>query len=239
MDEELQQIEELYNYSNEVDTTNGENEKKIFENIAMMLLLYTISNNIMKLSNKEYVKSYGSFKSLVQKVFSGEVKTQQANVLNLLEKVANGKASIYGNALSKQEVLKIINSKYKGDYWYSRLLKNKTDTSKQLLKTIKDFLKGDISVNDIKGRIDKVIKYDNYKTRRLIETENARVQSEIAEKHFKETGVKKVQYIATLDGQTCANCVDFDGEIYELNDPARIQLPAHSNCRCYYVEVKE
>lgn len=237
MDEKFRQTEELYNSTDVIDVSSSDDKKKIFQVIAMIMLAYNITNNVMKLSKNDRIDLFAKTKNLITGLFAVNLKTQNANMIDLLIKVSNGKNSIYGSFLSDSELQKIINSKYKGEYWYERLIKNKTDTAKKLISVTNDFLKGKISVNDIKGRIEKIIKFDSYATKRLFETENARVQSEIAERYFKANKVKKVRYVALLDENTCPSCFDLDGEIYDINDPARIQLPQHSKCRCYYVEV--
>ena len=47
-----------------------------------------------------------------------------------------------------------------------------------------------------------------------------------------ETGVKKVKYNATLDKNTCEDCAEYDGNIYEFGKQPG--LPRHPNCKCYF-----
>ena len=54
------------------------------------------------------------------------------------------------NWSNSSELIKVINTKINNKTWLDRLVKNKSDTGKQLMKTIKDFLIDDISVNEIK-----------------------------------------------------------------------------------------
>lgn len=53
----------------------------------------------------------------------------------------------------------------------------------------------------------------------------------------KSAGVRKVQFVAVLDGRTTLGCADFDGNVYDLDDPRRPRLPRHPNCRSEYVPV--
>ena len=48
--------------------------------------------------------------------------------------------------------------------------------------------------------------------------------------------IKAVQYVATLDLDTCLICGSLDGEVYE-GDEGRPELPLHPRCRCLYVPV--
>lgn len=53
---------------------------------------------------------------------------------------------------------------------------------------------------------------------------------------YKDTGVKRVRWVAEQDHKTCADCKELDGEIFKLEEA----LPKlHINCRCYYIPVKE
>ena len=53
---------------------------------------------------------------------------------------------------------------------------------------------------------------------------------------YKEFGVKKVQWVAEHDTQTCGVCDELDGEVFELEDAPAKQ---HINCRCYLIPIKE
>ena len=62
------------------------------------------------------------------------------------------------------------------------------------------------------------------------------LEDEIAMTVFKDTGVKKVQWVAEDDHKTCSVCNELDGKVFNLKDAPSKQ---HYNCRCYLVPVKE
>jgi hypothetical protein len=49
--------------------------------------------------------------------------------------------------------------------------------------------------------------------------------------------VGAVQWHAVLDGDACVVCADLDGEVYESEDDAPEEMPAHPSCRCFFVPV--
>lgn len=54
---------------------------------------------------------------------------------------------------------------------------------------------------------------------------------------YKDSGVKKVRWIAKLDGRTCAVCRERNGKVYDIK---KVPAKTHYNCRCYlepFVEV--
>lgn len=46
----------------------------------------------------------------------------------------------------------------------------------------------------------------------------------------------QLQWVAILDGDTCEECEDNDGEVYDAEDTDGL-LPLHPNCRCAWSPV--
>ena len=51
--------------------------------------------------------------------------------------------------------------------------------------------------------------------------------------------IVKVLYVADSGENTCQDCLDNDGRIFDIDDPELPQLPIHPHCRCKYVSVEE
>ena len=49
--------------------------------------------------------------------------------------------------------------------------------------------------------------------------------------------VGAVQWHAVLDSVTCETCSDLDGEVFDSEDDAPEEMPAHSSCRCFFIPV--
>ena len=49
----------------------------------------------------------------------------------------------------------------------------------------------------------------------------------------------KVLYVSDNGENTCQDCLDNDGRIFDIDDPELPQLPIHPHCRCKYVSVAE
>lgn len=49
--------------------------------------------------------------------------------------------------------------------------------------------------------------------------------------------VGAVQWHATLDESTCETCADLDGEVFDSEDDADEEMPAHPSCRCFFIPV--
>lgn len=55
------------------------------------------------------------------------------------------------------------------------------------------------------------------------------LEDETVREVWKNAGVKKVQWIAELDGRTCHTCRDLHGQVFEIDEVPNKQ---HYNCRC-------
>ena len=64
------------------------------------------------------------------------------------------------------------------------------------------------------------------------------VVDEATAQGFKDMGVDKVKWIATVDSRTCKVCRERNGKIYQLS---KVPSKTHYNCRCYLepVEIEE
>ena len=62
------------------------------------------------------------------------------------------------------------------------------------------------------------------------------LEDAIAQVVYKDTGVENVMWVSEKDHKTCGECMEMDGQIFDLhNAPPKL----HHNCRCYYIPVKE
>lgn len=72
-----------------------------------------------------------------------------------------------------------------------------------------------------------------YEVRRLVTTESSFFSAAAQKDVFKELGVEKYEYLATLDSKTSSICQDFDGRIFDVKDfePGVTANPLHPFCR--------
>ena len=69
-------------------------------------------------------------------------------------------------------------------------------------------------------------------------TETTRAASEGALRFYKEKGVEKVRFVASIGERTCPECNSLHGNIFTMNE-ADGMIPVHSMCRCVFVVVTE
>jgi SPP1 gp7 family putative phage head morphogenesis protein len=142
--------------------------------------------------------------------------------------------------LRKEVIDEIVNFNWSGIKFSERIWSN-IDALHRALRT--EFYLGiqqGESIDKIAKRIDKQFNSKAYQSQRLIRTETARIISSAQEKIYRDSGVvQKVQWVATLEGNTCEQCARLDGKQFDIDDEIKPSPPKHPNCRCCFIGVVE
>lgn len=163
-----------------------------------------------------------------------EVQAQQqiTQLRQLLESCSTAIFTNYNYNFGQKDVIKAVDMRYKGRKFSDRIWKNERKVHNDLYKELRKFIDGKTSINAIRGKILKIFDNGQYNTRRLVNTEVARVASYSFDRFCKETGVKRVRRNAELDKRTCPHCEREHNKEYKFKD--KPELPEHPLCRCFY-----
>ena len=71
----------------------------------------------------------------------------------------------------------------------------------------------------------------------LVQTESAHIAEVANDRSMEQTGVKKWEWMATLEIHTCERCGGLDGQEFAVDDETAPTCPDHPNCRCTRVPV--
>lgn len=216
--------------------TKKESRNELLKAIAMILLTYTIVDNVLSLSKKDYNKEYSLLGALIVKLSKGNIKQEINNTTNILRNTVKNTYKHYSYNHNLKDVEKIINDNFKGKHFSDRVWENEQEVAKKLTKQCQDFLRGKINVNQIEKEIKNTYNSSAYNAKRLVETEVSRCHGAAFDRFCKETGVKKVKYNAILDGATCSDCRIYHNKVYDLKN--KPEIPRHPMCRCFY-EIAE
>lgn len=136
--------------------------------------------------------------------------------------------------VSANKVKYLVNARWLSENYSDRIWKDKN----KLLDSINDtFLqgiaRGQNSVVIARG-IAKNYGTSFYNTRRLCITESAHITESATMESYKEHGIDKIQFVATLDARTCPLCGGMDGKHYKRKEAITgvNYPPMHPNCRC-------
>ena len=226
------------------------NKTSFLSEIANILLVYKIADDLLKLSDAEQHQLKNYLFDIINNFSKNEFdfeKTFMNDMLphvtrenyNLKQYVVSLGKDIETKRIKYDDIEGIVNKTISNKKWSDRLWDNKISLEVDLKKSVTDFLEGKTSVNDIYKRVNDIYSINAFNTERLVNNEIFRCQAESDELFFQDFEVDKVQYIGTLDDRTCEDCGGYDLEIFDLNDPNRPELPLHVLCRCTYVEYVE
>lgn len=143
------------------------------------------------------------------------------------------------NSLNKPLVEKAVQQKWLGENYSDRIWADKD----KLINTLEQTFTQDIALgknpramaSDIKKLTG--VKYSNCE--RLARTEFNHIANEASHEAYKETGVEKYKYSATLDSLTSEICRELDGKVF-LESEAEVgvnRAPMHPNCYLEGTEV--
>ena len=89
-DEEQEFIEGLYDYAEEEikEVSSKEEQEEILQKVAMILLTYTIVDNILDLNRKDKVYIYSTFKKLFKENLTETINNQSTKITSILDYVS-------------------------------------------------------------------------------------------------------------------------------------------------------
>lgn len=236
MTDEEKFVENLYDEANEelkeVYRQQKEVRDKILQEIAMIMLTYTVLDGLMSIGKKDKEKIYKKLSGLIIINYKN-ISNKEVKVLNnILESTVKKTFNFYSYNADLKDIKHIIESNFKGKHFSERVWENENEVAKYLHKQVNNFLNGKINVNQIKKDIERTFNTSAYNVRRLVETEVNRCSSNAFDRFCEETGVKKVRYNATLDNRLCNDCAQYHDRLFNIKD--KIETPRHPLCRCFY-----
>lgn len=229
-------IESLYKMSHEelkeVYKALKNSKDKALQKIAKIMLDYNIVDGVMDIKKLDKINLSRDLSISLSNDFNEVSKLEVIIVDKILVEVVKGTFDFWNYNIKFEDVRKIIENNFKGKHFSDRVWDNETEVANKLNSLVNDFLDGKINVNKIKSEMEKTFNNGAYNTKRLAETEVARVEDEAFKRFCRETDVKRVKRNAILDTGTCADCADEDGKVYDLDNAP--SLPQHPLCRCFY-----
>ncbi len=172
-------------------------------------------------------------------------RRQQTEINSTLKKAGKQAYSFYVDefsnnfgidlhTISMQNVEQLANTAWAGSKnWSDRIWSDRTKLGYALEDTLKTGLAEGKALQKIARDIRIKFKTSNYNAMRLVRTETTHVHEQSALKFYKDTGVKKYEFMAYIDERTSEICTDLNGKRFDIED-AEVGVnypPMHPNCR--------
>lgn len=142
----------------------------------------------------------------------------------------------FGFSFSKvdeNQIERAMNSKWSGENYSARIWNNTRELSQDLKK--------ELLINLITGRTEREVANILAKkfaqgasvSRRLVRTESCFLSNQMEMESYKECGIEKYRYLATLDMRTSKVCRSLDGKVFLVSEqkPGVNCPPMHPWCR--------
>ncbi|WP_404989295.1 minor capsid protein [Clostridium culturomicium] len=146
--------------------------------------------------------------------------------------------------MDKKLIEQILKSKWSGNN-YSKLIWKNNEAFIQKLEEVltSGFMKG-TSIRKMAKEMEQFTKYGKFATERLIRTETTYIANAADMEAYKECGIERYIFLATLDLRTSKQCQDMDSEIVRVDKavPGENLPPLHPYCRSttrsYYKDIE-
>jgi len=141
-------------------------------------------------------------------------------------------------------VEELINYPFNGADFSTRLWKQKDHMLQKLNESITTMLVQGKNPKMLAENFAKTFNTKEYEAYRLLHTESSFIMEQASQKAYKEDGVERYQWLATLDSSTCEECRPMDKKIFEVGEGiVGLSLtPKHIFCRCttapYYDDME-
>lgn len=192
---------------------------------------YAYTDNALKYLRRFFITEFN--RTAIQ------IRSDRLNVIPKSEKLYD---RLYAETV--KVLLRIARNKYKECSgtdtieiaWLMGLLENANPITGYIFSTDKDRKRAYFAESVLSGyNLDKAKQkalrywYQSVKQYADIVTDEAAMQA------FADTNVKFVMWRTAEDEHVCSECVPRNGKVYPLEYAPKI--PAHYNCRCYFVRV--
>lgn len=143
------------------------------------------------------------------------------------------------SALDKRTINQILTAKFEGKNYSERIWKNTETLAKQLQEILLKNVATGASYEKTARQIRERFKVGKFYAERLVRTETAHFENLGEIESYKEMGIEKFQFLATLDKRTSLFCQETDGKIFKVSEaqPGENVPPLHPNCRSTIVPV--
>lgn len=204
--------------------------------------------------NLEYYRSRVSrlqaLEAQLKNILAGYAKPEQIQMLDLLTNTyqntyyrtvfnaqsQNGTFTADFAQFNTDELNVIVSKPWHGNDFSNRLWGNMTDTLPNMLeKSVSRGITLGYSPHQLVKEASVTFRnFKKYQVHRLIITEMAHATEEATANAYKESGIEKYEYLATLEIHTCDICRRLDGKVFKFSEREEgINYPViHAHCRC-------
>lgn len=135
--------------------------------------------------------------------------------------------------MSTKTIQEILKNNWSGKHFSERIWRNTDVLSEQLKEVVTSGLMSGKSSKRMAAELQKLTDYGKFAAERLVRTETTYISNMAEIESYKECGIEKYRFLATLDSRTSKQCRAMDGKIVEVSKAVSGENlpPLHPYCR--------
>ncbi|MDD6915339.1 MAG: minor capsid protein [Eubacteriales bacterium] len=139
--------------------------------------------------------------------------------------------------IPKRTIERVVKSPFHGKNYSQRVWDNTAETAAKAQKIIVEGLIKGSSYPHIAQELARVTNNTYYNAYRLVQTETTHFTEMGRFDAYKDIGIEKYTYYATLGSKTCDVCAALDGKTFNIDEgiEGKNKPPIHPHCMCYTV----
>ena len=119
--------------------------------------------------------------------------------------------------------------------WSSRIWDNTAKLAETLNEELIECVVGGKKTSDLKKKLMERFNVSYSQADSLARTEIAHIQTQAAQKRYKDAGLELAEVWADKDERRCVRCGELHQKRYKVGE--KVPIPAHPNCRCCIIPV--
>lgn len=136
-------------------------------------------------------------------------------------------------AMSTKTMEAILKNPWSGKHFSERIWNNTDVLAEKLIEVITSGFMSGKSIDKMVRELKDYTEYGKFAATRLVRTETTYMANAAEMESYKEVGVDKYIYVATLDNRTSDICQLLDRKVFNVKDgvPGKNMPPMHPHCR--------
>lgn len=169
--------------------------------------------------------------------------SEEYSLANYQKYLATGNLNVNYSHFNEEQIKEIIYQPWQGSNFSKRIWQNYTQKLPELLTDtmLRATLLGYSYQKTTKLLKTRLRSFSDFHLHRLVTTELAHITEQAAEQFYKDSKIKKFQYLAALEARTCDQCAHLDMKVFEVEDAKPgVNYPVmHPFCRCTTIPYEE
>lgn len=153
---------------------------------------------------------------------------------NIDDMAKGANVGIRFSILNDRAINEAVNAKWSGKHFSKRIWDNTDKLAEESQKLVVKALMSGEALNKTADKLAEKFQVSKFQATTLVRTETAHIHNEADFQAYKDVGIKRYKYLATLDYATCGTCQPLDGMVFDVSQRQEgVNAPVmHPRCRC-------